>query len=1244
MKRTWLGVLIVSMIAVMLSQGACGAGKGAAVGVKGFLDERPWLNARSSWSETAGPGGGLRGWWAVGNSRVFGIVGANLPNAMIHQITGPHIMLAGLMNNASAFGPTTLNVSVGGKRVQFAEHTLSKVRGTNIVVMELTAPNVTMTVLNYAPFDVNALLRTVVVKNTSNADLADVVLTATVNRTTLKDGRLYNSFKGGTGGNAMGQTRQLFSAFLEPYEAAGPDEKPGQGVLTTKIGAVPAGGEAVRTQYLVFSMVEVGDEAATLARVKKEGVGLLKKTYDDWQTWLASTTRLECPDQRLIDLLDDNKMLVKIQTAEPQYAAGPMEFFAGVWVRDSNGPFRYYLRMGRLEAARKMLEFYYRGTAYSKRVSNHKPMDIDVTQPVDPDLDWATVHTDPVETPCWLILQHAWYYSYTGDLEPIRQHWGYLKRCLYGQLIDEKGEPFYTPNYGWRKPGRNTMYRFPHHGDETWIYPGFEVLNSDVFPEPNDHPHWYDYSADSTWDFVRSAEVLADFARRLGDAEAAKDLQRIARESRAACERDYWQAERGLYAPAMSMHSLDVHQPPFAMVNFNPLWIGYLKPDDPKAVSNVVETMKYTMNPNYVTDVTETLRVYVGMQPGMFLYNLAAIDHPFVEPALKAMMGIASPSGEYTEKHVTDPTSYQSQFRGHRIRPWEGGINMDAAYYYLTGLAPDVGNGRIALCPRLPADWKAMAVTGQKLGDGQLDLRVADDGATRTYTMNWTGTRPLKADFKISLPQSKISSVTVGGRNVRVAPKSKWGLTTATLEVPLAARRTTTVSVEYQKQAAEPVKFTRERYKYIVPKNVPPFEMVYWENEPHSRGGQPGTYDLLKGKVNFRLVGAINPSCAAKLRPFLMKPDGTINAPLFLLAPDSIRTSLKYAKWWGDPELTRLLTEYMKAGGAIVAVNAGETTSELFGKLLGDSAYFTVPVEVSTVVPTEGAGAKAFELLGLAAGEKKLQTRSAYVYENMVVLAKPANEKAAGAVLARKIGKGFFMVMLAEVRYGEELAALAQNLADPGNLSELNAIISTSKPESVPGAFKDFSKDNAFSDDFGSYEDGSIGLPVWLPLRGKWKMAGGEYHQLMTNGYDHLTTGNARIKGDYVIEARVKLIKGIFEGGFVFNIPSRFSKGPSQMVRFCGHEAFWCGPFNSGGGFSLEHNLQSGVARDEEWHTLKVAVRNSKATYDITVDGKAVAEGLKISNPAPAKGGYIGLVACRGHIAYDSMKVTPLGK
>jgi hypothetical protein len=508
--------------------------------------------------------------------------------------------------------------------------------------------------------------------------------------------------------------------------------------------------------------------------------------------------------------------------------------------------------------------------------------------------------------------------------------------------------------------------------------------------------------------------------------------------------------------------------------------------------------------------------------------------------------------------------------------------------------------------------------------------------------MKWTGSDPITADFRISLPNSRISSVRIGRKAARVTPKSRWGMTTAEVEVPLGSGKTTAVTVDYQKREGKPPEFAREKYRYIVPKRVPSYDMVYWENEPRKRNAEDlRTFDLLEGKVNFRLISAFNPNSPDWLRPFLIKANGKINSPVFLMGTNSIASSLKYAKWWGNPDLSKLFKEYMHAGGAIVAVKTGEKSSDLFGDLLEDSEYFIVPSEATTVIPDEEIGSQIFQLLGIGGNEGGFNTSGAYIYRNMVVIGRPEKEEAAGAILARRVGKGFFMTILGDLTY-YQMATVAQNLANPKRLSEINRIISSSRPKSVPGAFEDFAKDNSYSDIFDSFKDGSVGVPVWLPLHGNWRMQGGEYHLLNTNGYDFISTANARIEGDYVVEARMRLVENIFEGGFVFNLPSRFSKGSSQMVRFCGHETLWCGPFSPGGGFTLENSLSSKLkVRDEKWHTLKLVVRNSEGLYDIAVDGKDVAKGLRLTN-IPGNGCYIGLVACRGHVAFEDLKVYPL--
>lgn len=1198
-----------------------------------FLSDRPWLAEKSAWSESVRPGQDPRGWWCVGNSRAFGIVGPELGNATISQITGPHIMLANVMNNGSAFGPARLNLTIGGPAPVWDKIALSKVRRTGIDVMDFTSRAVRMTVLNYAPFRLNALLRTVVVQNLTSEPLSGVKLVGSIGRTTVQDGMLFDSFQGSKDGAAMGQTRRLFSGFIEPCEASAGADKVGS--LTVDLGDVAPHGEAVRTQFLAFDMKEVGDHGATIAAIRKLGTALLSKSYDQWRAWMARTTTLECPDRRIADLLDDTKALIKMQTAEPQGAAGPMEFFAGVWIRDSNGPMKYYLRMGDLGAAKKMLEFYYSGATQNRAVPNFLPMDVDVRKPIDSAYDWSKVRTDHAETPCWQILQHVWYYRASGDLGLIRKHWGYLKRCLTGQIVDEAGRPFRTVNYAYTEPRPNALYRFPHHGDETWIYPGFEVLNSDVFPEPNDHVHWDEYSADSTWEFVRCAEALADFATRLKKPAEAAQFARIAKNARAALERDYWMPEKGFYAPAMGMEASDRHQPPFTMVNLNPLWIGYLQPDDPKAVSNLLETLRYTLNPNGLTDATETLRVYVGMQPGMLLYNLAAVGHPLAARALKALVSVASPSGEYTEKQVTDRRGYATAFMGHHIRPWEGGVNCDAAFYYLTGLAPDMGSGRISLCPQLPFSWRKMAVKGEHVGDGILSVKVTDDGRKRSYLLSWTGKRALTCAFRVSIPGARIGSVSVGGRRVSTRNGVLWNVAHADLDFLLRPGPASVVAT-YGRVMAQMPQIKRMRYSYVVPRNEPFHDIVLWGQEPRRTSPTDvRTIDILRKGLRARLVLPFVPSDAEWLRPILMKPDGQINASVFLLGPNSITQSLKYAKWWSDPRLSKLLRAYMTAGGIVAMVKAGETTSEYFGDLLKPARYLVIPAPASPAVPAPGPA----DVLGL--GKYKAQAAGAFVLSGVAPLARLGSDAGSPCALAVPIGKGLFIDSLVDMSY-ESLAAFAARLADPAFRSSLLKQVMDSEGPDSGGAFDDQGRDGAYADDFHHYPEGSVGLPAWLPLAGTWKVSGGEYHMTNTNGYDFISTLNAAESGDYRIEATARLVEGIFEPGFVFNSPSRFTTSRCQMVRFSGFGEVWCGPVV--GGFSLENTLPTGLpAQGSGAHTIGVSVHNGKGTFDVDVDGKTIGKDLKLGVvAAPGAPVYVGLMGCRGHLAFSSFLIRRL--
>ncbi len=177
-----------------------------------------------------------------------------------------------------------------------------------------------------------------------------------------------------------------------------------------------------------------------------------------------------------------------------------------------------------------------------------------------------------------------------------------------------------------------------------------------------------------------------------------------------------------------------------------------------------------------------------------------------------------------------------------------------------------------------------------------------------------------------------------------------------------------------------------------------------------------------------------------------------------------------------------------------------------------------------------------------------------------------------------------------------------------------------------------------FSDDF------SAGADRWRPMNGKWEAADGEYHQITAQGYDFATAADAWITGDYRIKTKLRLVEGSMESGLMFNLPTATARTACQMIRFAGPGTMWHGYFDRNGGYILEGGVPTGITGDgKEWITLEVAVNNSRGTYDIFVNDKPVAQGLKLKYPArpdePRCG--LALISCQGHVAYDDASLTP---
>ncbi|MBC7289153.1 MAG: hypothetical protein H5T86_14175 [Armatimonadetes bacterium] len=301
-----------------------------------------------------------------------------------------------------------------------------------------------------------------------------------------------------------------------------------------------------------------------------------------------------------------------------------------------------------------------------------------------------------------------------------------LKRCIYGQALDR----------------HKTL---PFHGDETYRFPGYELFNAGR--DINDWVCLETRSADSAFEFVAAAEALAEM---LGGPEGAR-LRALAEQVRAATESLYWQSELGFYAPSRSDFAPTVHHYPFANINLRPLWVGYGKASDPRQAQNVLASLRYLWRGNGLVKTTPFCGYYVGMTPGYVVWNLAELRHPAVTKALKGMLDCAEGSGGYAEMIEPDDRPASEVWGLHRARPWEGGINAEAAIHAITGYEPDAPRGRASLRPLLVAG-SSLRVRRLPLGNMAISFSLVESRpGHRVYRIEVEGPQPARASVDLAV-------------------------------------------------------------------------------------------------------------------------------------------------------------------------------------------------------------------------------------------------------------------------------------------------------------------------------------------------------------------------------------------------------------------------------------------------------------------------------------------------------------
>ncbi len=888
--------------------------------------------------------------WIVGNGSALTILGPT-PWHNCGGILGPEYQYPAQWNPGSTFAGDGLNVSVNGQGVSLNDEWMWKIRKTDVLVVASMnrETGLILYTITFAPPNTDAICRIYMPVNTGKETLKNVVIRNSCYRTKVEGKTLTDTVTRIPQTDAAGDTneRTIITGVLDDSQVE-TDQQQVNEQITTGTLIIPFGdlapGEGKRNMvyHVMYLKSRNGQPVestaeATLARVKT-GYKLLDETIAYWRQYNNETTTMEAPGQwgtRVADFIDDVKVLVQVQQFARNGAVGPMWFFSDQWIRDACGPVKSFLRTGKLQNAKKSMEYHYNSALACRKILNWVPMDVnfDDLQPVE---DWSQITVNYAdrhancEVPSWIIKKHHWYFQFSGDTEFIKQHWEYLKRCYYGQF-DNDLDNIHRPDF-----------KIPFHGDETYIYSGGEGLWENRYDmKQNSYPGGNIYSADSSFELVAAGDALVEMGKAIGKTEDAEAIAAVNAKIREATEKYYWMSDMGFYAQGMStLFDGQLNRYPMANILANVIWSGYGKATDRKAISNAERMAEYLMEESGVVNPIVDYDVTVGMLQGQGLYTMAAINHPWAEKAFFALMQIAGDTTEFAE-WMAPGADYRTMYRANRIRPWEAGINLDAVLFYLTGFEPDAFNKKFTLTPRVPTGvyspikWDSMKFKYLPMGQGNFDLDVSDSGKSRTYTVTSNSKDSVTVTLNALIPFAKIGKVTVNGSEVKATMSEPFGQAMATTTAALPAGGKLVVEVAYQPTEIKPYQLNMKPFVPTQPKFEQSDVVVFTALPPVK--DRKRLREVLAEKYKVLALDATLPTDAATFEAALLTKTG-LNTKMLIFNEGTMSNQRK-ASFWFDPKFDQVIGEFIKRGGVVLEINSGNPSSKWLEKTLGGSTY-----------------------------------------------------------------------------------------------------------------------------------------------------------------------------------------------------------------------------------------------------------------------------------------------------------------
>jgi hypothetical protein len=382
----------------------------------------------------------------------------------------------------------------------------------------------------------------------------------------------------------------------------------------------------------------------------------------------------------LLKTIDDVSVLIKTQQGiDGGVLAGHNYHLA--YIRDQYGTFRCLLKLGYYSEAKSILNYYWDIWKRHGRLHNAQASGVEGIFHVH--------ENDGVEITGYLIIQVFDYYKLTGDKELLKEIFPMLQwawNMQKEQLVD---------------------CMLPFNGDETYIAGG-------ILPRSCIN----DGSAEATLLFITSAQRLLEWIEENGYWEtdvldennklledtisnykknfmengrivtnnpARREKIALPRYRHGVCENcsafgwtEKNKEDRYVCARCLQRNDVKRVEPQkyyLKSVSLMPFYMG-AEIFSMEEIQSMVDEIIFNYKTTGRLPSREQDTISVGYDYGLFLYTLNKLNNPLSKEIFRRMLEILDSTGAWVEYYDSDVP------KGTRYRPWESGINLEAAINY----------------------------------------------------------------------------------------------------------------------------------------------------------------------------------------------------------------------------------------------------------------------------------------------------------------------------------------------------------------------------------------------------------------------------------------------------------------------------------------------------------------------------------------------------------------------------------